>query len=345
MGLKRTSKLPIIRESFLQKKKKLKPNHKFTDTTKINSRQTTNNNNTDPSVRDIVLHSYPSDALPNRPHKVLLPNQLVTTLASEGARRSKESIGNLLQSSIFAGSFVALGGMLCSSIGGDYYTNDSRDSSFWLPGNGQARFLFGAIGFPLSILLVTLTGSFAFTGNLALAGAAISTKKIKWYNTIPMLVTTYIGCFFGTSFGGLFVALAKIPSLHPCYRITLHKLSLSPLQVFLRGIGGGYLIAMAITLGAGTLKGGGGLSDIAFAIWFPISTYVMLDFEHCLANMFFFSAAFFYSRDLGVDYQLRIRDLVCSLFFSTAGNVVGSMGLAGFLLSKSMNKNVVSKKN
>ena len=57
------------------------------------------------------------------------------------------------------------------------------------------------------------------------------------------------------------------------------------MQTFLRGIGGGWLICMAITLATVAIKGGGGLADSAVAIWFPISAYVMADFEHCLANM------------------------------------------------------------
>jgi hypothetical protein len=38
----------------------------------------------------------------------------------------------------------------------------------WLAGNGVASFLSGAIGFPLSILLISCTGCGAWTGDMLL---------------------------------------------------------------------------------------------------------------------------------------------------------------------------------
>ena len=92
---------------------------------------------------------------------------------------------------------VGLGGILCSGVGGDL-----AGGGLWEKGAGLDRFLFGAIGFPLSIALVAVTASSAFTGNLALAGAALHAGKCSVVDALYMLLITYGGCFLGTVWCG-----------------------------------------------------------------------------------------------------------------------------------------------
>jgi formate transporter len=71
------------------------------------------------------------------------------------------------------------------------------------------------------------------------------------------------------------------------------------------------------------------------SIWFPISTYVIVDFEHVLASMFFMVCGKFN----GADYSWK--DLLAYLVPATLGNFVGGALLIGGVLS-SIPKNVLS---
>ena len=238
-------------------------------------------------------------------------------LEDEGGRRTTERSSKLLMKSIAAGICVGIGGTLCAGIGGDI-----GETPFWAPGNGLSRLAFGAIGYPLSITLVAVTGSSAFTGNLGLVGAALRAGKCGLEGAGRLLSITYAGCFIGTVLMGLLCAFSALPAAKPCIAIALHKLELTVLQTFLRGVGGGLLISLAITMATTAVRNDGNIADIFVGCWLPISTYVACDFEHCLANFYFFAAA------LGSGGALPIKAMLSNILWSTLGNIVGA-GLIG----------------
>ena len=65
----------------------------------------------------------------------------------------------------------------------------------------------------------------------------------------------------------------------------------------------------------------------ALSIWFPISTYVICDFEHCLATMFFLVTA----KLNGADFDLI--DFLKTILPGTLGNLVGGAIAVGIGLS------------
>jgi formate/nitrite transporter FocA (FNT family) len=207
-------------------------------------------------------------------------------MEDEGAKRSGERPLKLLAKSIAAGVCVGLGGILCSGVGGDLGTG----GHFWDRGAGHDRFIFGAIGDPLSITLVVVTASSVFTGNLALAGAALHANKCSAADALYMLLVTYGGCFVGTVWCGMLSAVCALPGAAASAAIAAHKLELTLLQTFARGIGGGLLISLAILLATTAVRNHGNIADIFVSAFLPISAYVASDFEHVLANFFFFAA-------------------------------------------------------
>lgn len=138
-----------------------------------------------------------------------------------------------------------------------------------------------------------------------------------------MLGITYIGCLIGTVAMGALTAFAALPAAAPTVAISLHKLELTAIQTLLRGVGGGALISLAITLATTAVRKGGGLTDIFFGCWLPITTYVACDFEHVLANFYFFAAAHFHGGILPVGPVLN------NLLYSTVGNMIGALLLGG----------------
>lgn len=237
-------------------------------------------------------------------------------------KEAAEVPDKLFMRSVIAGLCVGTGGVLCSSVGGDLTT------AFWQEGAGLQRFLFGAIGYPLSILMVVLTGASAFTGNLALAFNALRTGRTTPESAARALVISYAGCFVGATLVAALAAVCALPALHGAHEIVAHKVELSLTQTIMRGVGGGWLIGCAVTFASAVMRSTGRIMDAALVIWACISTYVICDFEHCLANFYFVAASLFAGGGVPLDGLLK------SFFASTLGNILGAGFLAGVLLPR-----------
>ena len=131
---------------------------------------------------------------------------------------------------------VGLGGILTSSVGFD------MKKVPWEPGNGFERFMSGAVGFPLSIILATMTGNGAWTADMALVYRWVlndinktNLKSMIRFSTISLV----IGLLGTVLIAGL-ATMAALPACKPTIAIAEHKLAMTFLQTFARGIGGGY---------------------------------------------------------------------------------------------------------
>jgi formate transporter len=226
---------------------------------------------------------------------------------------------------LFAGLFVGFGGILTASVGFD------MGGLPWSTGSGFARLLSGAIGFPLSIILISCTGCGAWTGDMLLVSRALfsKTKRTDVKSVIRFALLTWFGCLVGTVAMAALATGAMLPACGPCIAIAQHKLEYSFLQTFLRATGGGCLICLAIFMSKLNRE----MMGKVIGIWFPISTYVICDFEHVLASMFFLSCAKFNGADM--TYKQMFKFLIPS----TLGNMFGGallIGLGLFSIPKKM---------
>ena len=65
------------------------------------------------------------------------------------------------------------------------------------------------------------------------------------------------------------------------------KVSLPWLAVFLRGVGAYWLVCLAVWLGLSTDDAAGRM----MGLFFPVLCFVVIGYEHCIANMFFITLA------------------------------------------------------
>ena len=191
----------------------------------------------------------------------------------------------------------------------------------WEKGNGLSRLLSGAVGFPLTIFLVSMTGCGAWTGDMLLVSRAYfsPTKDTNAQSAIRMAIITWLGCLAGTFVMAAMATGALLPACRGASLIATHKLEYTFFQTFLRGILGGCLICLAIFMS----KLNRDMIGKTIGIWFPISTYVICDFEHVLASMFFLSCA----KMNGAKFTWL--DFLKFLVPSTLGNLVGGALLIG----------------
>jgi len=230
--------------------------------------------------------------------------------------------------SLAAGVFVGFGGILASSIGFD------MGKPAWEPGQGLARLISGVVGFPLAIMLVSITGNGAWTGDALLVAVSYIKRRTTLKHVVRFLLTTYIGCFAGTLLVAGLVTAAGLPCIPPCIALFEHKLSMTHTQTFARGIGGGALICLAIFLSKCSRMMTGKLA----VIMMTIGAYVSCDFEHCLASMFFGGVSF-----LNGGHK-DFRKALAFLAPSTLGNLVGGALLVGVGLSSIPKEKRVSRK-
>lgn len=190
---------------------------------------------------------------------------------------------------------------------------------------GAQRLLFGAIGFPLSIFLVTITEASAFTASLALFTTAMIEAKARASTAYSNLVLIYIGNACGLLLMASLVVAGGMYAVEPCWHITQHKLAATWSEIFFRGIGGGWLVCLAVF----TATAADDIVSKFASIWLCISTYVMCGWEHSLANLFFMPVAI-----LSGAPDVTWSDFIYrSLIPSTLGNMVGGIIMVGCFIT------------
>ena len=97
------------------------------------------------------------------------------------------------------------------------------------------------------------------------------------------------------------------------HEITLSKTSSSPFQVFVSGMMCNWFVGLAVWL-CNSVKEG--VSKI-LAIWFPIMIFVVLGFQHSIANTFLLISTYVSSGDLS------LLEMIINFVFSFIGNLLG----------------------
>jgi formate/nitrite transporter len=244
---------------------------------------------------------------------VLSPDETYDAVVAVGEARLDQPTQKILRDGLVTGFYIGFGGVLCSTVGGC--------ATSLAP--GLQRFLFGAVGFPLSIFLTTIAGGQGFTPNLGVMASAFIRKGGLAQRSISSLGTKLkvLGlAYTGNTVGLLTIAylanLAALPAVPAAIEIAKHKCELSFLQVLVRGVLGGWLIGLAVWTSVAARD----VFSKFITIWLCISTYVICQYEHCLANIFFVPCAIFAGAP--ITWQTF---LTANLIPSTLGNMIGGM--------------------
>jgi len=145
-------------------------------------------------------------------------------------------------------------------------------------------FVFAAL-FPVNLLIIILTGGVLFTGVSAIVPAAVLERKAHWIHIPKLLAVSWIGNLIGCVIFALLVHCCDMNTgltAEMAKKVIHKKCSKNFLQTFIKGIGCNWLVCMAVFLS-------GQAQDMAgkmVGIWFPISCFVAIGFEHVPANMF-----------------------------------------------------------
>lgn len=223
---------------------------------------------------------------------------------------------------ILAGSYIGFGGLLSTTVTFDLAAR---------AGIAFTKIVAGA-AFSLGLMLVVIAGSELFTGNNLMVSSVMAreitlgTMAKRWAlvyfaNFIGSIVLALIFYFSGlwkTGAGALGAAAADI-----AYK----KVTLGFGEALFRGIGCNWLVCLAVWMALAARQTVGKI----FAIFFPITAFVAIGFEHCVANMYFIPTGIFLKNWAGISAPAGINPNVLgwvnfvwkNLLPVTIGNIIG----------------------
>jgi formate/nitrite transporter len=207
---------------------------------------------------------------------------------------------------ILAGAFIGFGGAAYTAV------MTGVDASF-----GPSR-LLGGVVFSLGLILVIIGGAELFTGNALMVMAAVD-RKITIRQMLRSWAIVYAGNLVGAAGLAIAVGLAGLldgPMGLTAAEIPQAKAALHPIEAFMRGALCNALVCLAIWLSFAARTAAGKI----LAILWPISAFVLLGFEHSVANMYFFPQGWI------AGSGVTSGDALASMIWVTLGNVAGGAG-------------------
>ncbi len=236
------------------------------------------------------------------------PREIAERVERMGVAKARSDGFTLFVLAVLAGAFIALGAL--------FFTVVVTGGSF---GFGVNR-LLGGLAFSLGLILVVVGGAELFTGNNLLAMAWAS-SLVRTHEVFRNWAVVYAGNLVGSLGTVLLVYLARLDALHDgavgatAVRIAAGKAALPLVEAFARGVLCNALVCLAVWLA----MGGRNVTDKVVAIVFPITAFVTVGAEHCVANMYFLP----YGMALAEPTRIGLDAALANLLAVTAGNIVG----------------------
>jgi len=233
------------------------------------------------------------------------PAEIARRVEAAGVAKAHLPTAQTLTLAILAGAFIALGGAAYTA------------AMTGVDPTGPVRFLGGVV-FSLGLILVIVGGAELFTGNALMTMAAVD-RKI----TLTALLRNWGIVYLGNLIGAVALAVAMLGTglLEGAMGATATtiaegKAALSPIEALTRGILCNALVCLAVWLSFSARTAAGKI----LAILWPISAFVLLGFEHSVANMYLLPQGMIAGAQVGIGV------VITNLFWVTLGNIIGGAG-------------------
>ncbi len=234
------------------------------------------------------------------------PPEIARRIEEAGVAKAALPALQLATLSVLAGVFIALGAAAYIAVmtGTDL-------------GHGPTRFLGGVV-FSLGLILVVVAGAELFTGNTLIVLAWVDRRV-----TAGALLRNWAYAYAGNLAGALaivilmyFSGLLAGASGATVLKIAEAKVSLGPAEALVRGILCNTLVCLAVWLTFAARS----VSDKILAIVLPIAGFVLMGFEHSIANMYLIPAGW------AAGGNVTAAGFIGNLVPVTIGNIIGGAG-------------------
>ncbi len=201
---------------------------------------------------------------------------------------------------------------------------------------GPYAHLIGSMIFPIGLIIILMVGGELITGNMTVVAMAYWNNKVSG----KQLLNNWVTVTLGNLIGGVFVALVLgvyIGGLSDHVEIVnslAHgKASLDFGRTFASGIACNWIVGLAVWLFM-AMKGG---FDKLVGAWFPTMLFVLLAFQHSVANIFLFTASMYYG-------GVTLGESLLNFAASYSGNAVGGAIMVALLYSTVYNNGLKKQK-
>jgi formate/nitrite transporter len=252
------------------------------------------------------------------------PGDIARRLEAANVSRASLPVGRLLLLGLIGGVYISFGGALATLV--------LTDNTL---GYGLGRLVAG-LAFSLGLIMLVVAGGELFTGNnlmvLALAGRKISIRAMlrNWVVVYPANAAGAVLLALAIHYSGVLDGNGVKAT---AVRIAEGKAHLDMPTAFLRGILCNMLVCLAVWLSAAARS----VEGKVIAIAFPISAFVALGFEHCIAN--------FYLLTIGMlsGAGVTLASFVANIAAVTLGNTLGGIAIAAILFLIYLGKDQVQR--
>lgn len=181
--------------------------------------------------------------------------------------------------------------------------------------------LLGASVFPIGLLVILFAGGELITGNMMVVATALFCGKVSLKelinNWFVITLSNVVGAFFVSYVFGIYLGIL-LPHQDTLVHLAQSKIHYDPLRVLVSGIGCNWFVGLACWM---CYAGKDGFSKF-IGVWFPIMVFVLLGFQHSVANAFLLSAGHYF----GV---VTISEFIINFIFSYIGNIIGGAIFVG----------------
>lgn len=233
-----------------------------------------------------------------------------------GFAKARLTRGRAFVLAILAGAFVALGASFMLMVRSDVSLSPT------------ISLVLGGLAFCLGLFLVLVAGAELFTGNCLMVIGALDGR----YPLVRMLRKWAI-VYAGNAVGALLVVVLLLVSGFAemqggavgelACSVAASKASLSPVVAFSHGILCNVLVCLAVWMGSA----GKTVCDKLAAAILLVVAFVVLGFEHSVANMFFLPLGLAIEALWGGS-SVVVLGVASNLLFVTLGNIVGGVAIA-----------------
>ena len=248
---------------------------------------------------------------------IYTPKELPAIAQRTGIDKANYNRKKTFTLGMLAGAYIAMGATLAVYVSSGFPTISEQNPVF--------QKLLAGLAFPVGLMLVIIAGAELFTGNNAMLIPGFMNGKIKWHTVLKNWALVFGSNFIGTIFFAyLLVHVTGILSHDPWQSSIIHTAVYKTTQpwhvIFLKGIGANWLVCLAVWLGLSAQSTSGKIAGL----WWPVMAFVVLGYEHSIANMFYIPMGIF--EGAPVTWASFVFN---NLIPSALGNIVGGAFFVG----------------
>jgi len=273
----------------------------------------TNSNYSTDNVKPLALPAAPAPVQIVQVNAAITAPEVYKMLVAAGEAKISSSWFKLAVMGMLAGFYVSFGFSFCAA-------------SIGITGSTLA----GALSFPTGLLLIVLCGAELYTGNTCYMFTANLELRANWWHHLKIIFSAYwwnlVGSLIivGLELGGnVWGTEEKRNWVH---NIAHAKMKLNWGQVVCKAIIANWLVNLAVyqAFCARDVMGK------AIGVWTPITAFVAIGLEHCIANMFIIPMSIYLEPTTKWPVSITWRDFVANnLIPATIGNWIGGAIMVG----------------